>query len=50
VPLSRTALEGFPSVVYLSTGMKDCADKARIIVNEDRSVKTAYPFSSAYPL
>ena len=49
VPLPRTALEGFPSVVYLSTGMKDCADKVRVIVNEDGSVKTAYPFSSVHP-
>ena len=45
VLLPRTALEGFPSVVYLSAGMKHYADKARIIVNEDGSVKTAYPFS-----
>ena len=49
VPLPRTALESFPSVVYLSTGMKHYADKERIIVNEDGSVKTAYPFISTYP-
>jgi len=49
VPLSSKHGKHFPAVVYLKTGFKHYADKARIIVNEDGSVKTAYPFSSAYP-
>jgi len=49
VPLPSKHGKHFPAVVYLKTGFKHYADKARIIVKEDGSVETAYPFSSSHP-
>ena len=49
VPLPSSALNKFPSVVYLNTGLKSNADMARVIVNSDGSVKVAYPFNSRHP-
>ena len=49
VPLPSSALDKFPCVVYLDTGLKSNADMARIVVNSDGSVKVAYPFNSRQP-
>ena len=49
VPLPSSAIDKFPSVVYLDTGLKSNADMARVIVNSDGSVKVAYPFNSRQP-
>jgi len=49
VTLPSSATESFPAIVYLATGFKHQADKARIIVKEDGSIDTAYPFSSKHP-
>jgi len=49
VVLPSSTTESFPAIVYLATGFKHQADKARIIVKEDGSIETAYPFSSKHP-
>ena len=38
-----------PRRLFLATGIQDRADMARIIVKEDGSVQTAYPFNSHHP-
>jgi len=38
-----------PRRLFLATGIQDQADMARVIVNPDGSVQTAYPFNSHHP-
>ena len=38
-----------PRRLFLATGIQDRADMARVIVNPDGSVQTAYPFNSHHP-
>ena len=38
-----------PSNVLLATGIQDRTDMARVVVNPDGSVRTAFPFSSIHP-
>jgi len=38
-----------PRRLFLATGIQERADMARVIVNPDGSVQTAYPFNSHHP-
>jgi len=38
-----------PRRLFLATGIQDRADMARVVVNSDGSIQTAYPFNSHHP-